>query len=455
MLDTDNSATNWIDHSARKPDTASMNLRVVILVLSAIGNVVLASIIVRQRPTATVADTVTATSSATPAADSQATQAGQTITGLDAGLIPATPNNDSSESESFRWSQLEAADYKEYIARLRAFGVPEKVVRDIIIADVNKLYRPRYAALLPPKKPANPNFWENRNNYYNRDRDMTKEQREQTAALRKEQTNLIKELLGADVYEQISKESGYPDYTERMYGTLDKEQREKISDMQQKFQEEQSAIYAKADGYIDQDTQKELEALRKKHRAELATVLTPEQLEEYELRSSQTSQTMRWELSSFEPDEKEFRAIHNYKQAMDELNSSRSDDEEKPLTAEEQKARRDKQKALDESLATSLGTNRVAEYKLMSNYEYRNLFEAGVAKETVMKIPDMKKEAESAAAKIRKDNSLTQEQKNAALKAIKTETSQALAEMLGDRRAKYYQQSGGWWLRNLAPSEDQ
>ena len=430
-----------------------MNLRVAILVLSLIGNIVLASVVMRQRHSpSTTADinaplhqTIDLNSANSPATTDPSSAAEQ---------LPITAPSEGNASDKFNWSQLEAADYKEYITKLRAFGVSEKVVRDIIIADVNKLFRPRFAALRPPKKPKSPNFWETRRQNYSPDRDMTKEQREQTAALRKEQMTLIKELLGADVYDQMAKESGQPDYTERMYGKLDSEQRSKVADMQQKFQEEQSAIYAKADGYIDQDTQKELEALRKKQIAELATVLTPEQIEEFTLRSSQTSQTMRWELSSFEPDEKEFRAIHSYKQAFDELNLARND-EDKPLTPDEQKAAREKQKTIEESLATTLGTNRVVEYKLMSNYEYRNLFDAGVPKETVMKIPDMKKEAESAASKIRKDNSLTQEQKNEALKAIKAETSKALADIIGERRSKYYQQSGGWWLRNLAPSEEQ
>ena len=430
-----------------------MNLRVAILVLSLIGNFVLASVVVRQRhnPSSTAENNVQPHQTIDlNLANTPTTTAPSSI--LEQSLVNGV--SEGNASGNFHWSQLEAADYKDYIARLRAFGVTEKTVRDIIMADVNKLFRPRFAALRPPKKAANPNFWETRRQNYSPDRDMTTAQREQTAALRKEQMALIKELLGADVYEHMAKDSGQPDYTERTYGKLDSEQRSKVADMQQKFQEEQSAIYAKADGYIDQDTQKELEALRKKHRNDLATVLTPEHIEEYELRSSQTSQTMRWELSSFEPDEKEFRAIHSYKQAFDELNLARND-EDKPLTPDEQKAAREKQKSLDESLATTLGTNRVAEYKLMSNYEYRNLFDAGVPRETVMKIPDVKKEAESAASKIRKDKSLTQEQKSDALKAVKAETSKALADMIGERRSKYYQQSSGWWLRNLAPSEDQ
>ena len=429
-----------------------MNSHALILVLSLVGNVVFAAFVLRQR------DNSTATAEAST--HSQPVAAAQTTLSANSESASATEspaailiNNSGDSSGSFRWSQLEATDYKEYIARLRAFGVPEKVVRDIIIADVTKLFRPRFAALRPPRKLKNPNFWQTRGFNYNTQNAMTKEQREQTRALRKEQTDLIKELLGAGVYEEMAKDSGYPDYTERMYGPLSKEAREKISGMQERFQEEQSAFYAKTESYMDQDSQVELVAIRKKFRAELATVLTPEQLEEYELRSSETAQRMKWELSSFDPDEKEFRAIHSYKQMQEELNSARNT-EGTPITPEGQKEFREKQKALDASLAETLGTNRAVEYKLMDQYEYRNLLEAGVPKESVFKITDIKKEAEAAASKLRNDKSLTPEQRTAAVNEIKNEATKTLAELLGDRRAKYYQQSGGYWLRNLAPQSD-
>ena len=427
-----------------------MNSRALILALSLIGNVVIAAFVLRQRDNATDnAESSTHSQAAGVAQDTHVAGADTINTAESTVAIPATNSGDAQGN--FRWSQLEAADYKEYIARLRAFGVPEKVVRDIIIADINKLFRPRYAALLPPKKPKNEKFWENRNWGYNGGREQaTKDQREQTRELQKEQAELIKELLGANVHEEIAKESGYSDWTERMFGSLPKEARDKVSEMQQRFQEEQSDFYAKVDGHIDQDSQAELAAIRKKFRAELATVLTPEQLEDYELRNSETAQRMKWELSSFDPDEKEFRAIHAHKQASEELDVARNN-EDKPLTPDEQKELQKKRKELEASLADKLGTNRVAEYKLMEQYEYRNLLDAGVPKESVFKIPDIKKEAEAAANKLRKDKTLTDEQRNAALRDIKNETTKALSEMLGERRANYYQQSGGWWLRNLAP----
>lgn len=424
-----------------------MNLRLAILVASLVANVALATYIAIQRTSSTRSSAPASTYSPerSPSGKSRENQSPDSLVTSERALAVAT-------ASAFHWSQLESEDYKEYISRLRSFGVPEKVIRDIIIADVQKLYRPRFAALRPPKKPANPNFWETRNQGFYPNRDQTKEQREQTRALQKEQTELIKELLGVDVYEQIARESGYPDWTERMYGPLSKEDREKVTELQQRFQEAQADIYAKADGYIDQDTQAELAALRRNHRDELAKVLSPEQLQEYELRSSETAQRMKWELAWFEPSEKEFRAIHAFKQASEEASYVNSVDGAGQQTAEERMAQQKKIKDLETALAETLGADRAREYKLSEQYEYRNLLEAGVPRENVFKLVDMREEVESAARKLRQDKSLSNEQRNDALRAIKVETEKTLNEMLGERRAKYYTSSSGWWLRNLVPS---
>lgn len=426
-----------------------MKLPAAILTLSLAANVVLATFIINRRPSAP----------ATIASRVDSTIPSQSSTASGAAASHSDPNHldihiaNHPSLAGFQWAQLESTDYKEYIARLRAFGVPEKVVRDIIIADVTKLYRPRLAALRPPKQPKNPNFWETRNRGFNPDRNMTKEQREQTTALRKEQTELIKELLGADVYEAMARESGHPDWTERQFGPLSKEIRDKISEMQQRFQAAQSELYAKADGYIDQDTQAEVAALRKKLRAELATVLTPEQLEEYELRSSETAQRMRWELSWFEPDEKEFRAIHAAKQSQEEITALLNPEvENSDATRDEIKALQKKQKELEASLAEALGTNRAREYQLANQYEYRNLLESGVSKDAVLQIADIRAEVEKATATVRRDQTLTKEERTATLQALKAETDKTLRDLLGERRAKSYQNQGGYWLRNIAPS---
>src|SRR6266446_3510341 len=45
--------------------------------------------------------------------------------------VPAgTPGTDTAPP--FLWSQIESADYREYIANLRAVGCPEQIIHDII-----------------------------------------------------------------------------------------------------------------------------------------------------------------------------------------------------------------------------------------------------------------------------------------------------------------------------------
>ena len=40
----------------------------------------------------------------------------------------------------FNWESLESSDHKQYIANLRSVGCPQETIRDIIRADVNRLY---------------------------------------------------------------------------------------------------------------------------------------------------------------------------------------------------------------------------------------------------------------------------------------------------------------------------
>ena len=55
-------------------------------------------------------------------------------------------------TNSFHWGQLETSDYREFIARLRAIGCPEQTIRDLVIADIDKLYAAKVQSLRPMRK---------------------------------------------------------------------------------------------------------------------------------------------------------------------------------------------------------------------------------------------------------------------------------------------------------------
>jgi hypothetical protein len=127
---------------------------------------------------------------------------------------------------------------------------------------------------------------------------------------------------------------------------------------------------------------------------------------------------------------REFRAIFDYKQALEDLNPQRFPSEDSPRpSAEETKARQQKQKDVEAALADTLGADRAKEFKMLDQWEYRNLADSGVSKDALLKVAEMKQQAENAAAEVRRDKSLSADQRTQALQAVRIETEKSLAEL--------------------------
>lgn len=379
-----------------------------------------------------------------PAAAPATAPAGPAKRGSATAPEPA-PMPASARAEAFNWRNVESEDYKKYIANLRAIGCPEETIKDIIIADVNKLYTPKIEAL---KRPATEyKYWEPQQNFGSvTDRDKQRQMRE----IAKEKKALLQELLGIDVDEEARKLSAYADYYERTIGFLPKEKREALRELTQKFSDLEQDVYRKSGGRMDPEDSKELLKIRNDRRAELAKVLTPQELLEYEVRNSQTASQMRYDLTAFEPNESEFRRIFK---ARAEFDNEFGPNYGGTQDAEQQKQRAEAQRKLDAALKLELGDERYAEYKQASDYAYRELARVAaryeLPKETAKKVWAVKTAAEEQAGKLRQDQSLSTEQRLAASKAIQAETEKAVTEMLGERGYKSYLNSGGYWMRNI------
>lgn len=351
-------------------------------------------------------------------------------------------------SEAFNWRTIESEDYKKYIANLRGIGCPEETVKDIIVADVNKLYAPKLAALTRPATEYK--YWEPQRNFGSTP-DVDKQR--QMRAIAKEKKALLQELLGVDMDEETRKLYGGMDYYERMSGFLPKEKRDPVRELVQKYSELEQDVYRKSDGRVDSEDAKELQKIRNDRRAELAKLLTPQELLEYELRNSQTATQMRYDLTAFEPNEEEFRKIFK---ARAEFDSEFGPNYGGAQDAEQMKKRAEAQRKVDEALKAELGPERYAEYKQASDYSYRELARVAaryeLPKETAKKVWAVKTAAEEQANQLRQDQSLSAEQRQTAAKAIQTETEKAVTEMLGERGYKSYVNSGGFWIRNVGSS---
>src|ERR1017187_7157912 len=105
------------------------------------------------------------------------------------GAVKAAPRPaEASRVAPFDWRQVESADYKQYIANLRAIGCPEKTIKNIIVADVNDLFSSRMASVTQT----------NQYQYWKKEPvSRSEEQRKQLRDLYTQKQDLLK-VLGVD-----------------------------------------------------------------------------------------------------------------------------------------------------------------------------------------------------------------------------------------------------------------
>ncbi len=351
-------------------------------------------------------------------------------------------------TQDFSWHLVEAQDYKEYIANLRAVECPEETIRDIISADVNKLYAARYRELRGPEAKEY-KYWKTES--FNSNTKEGYELQRKYRALEKEKSALLVELLGVDPEKERNRELGYLNYTERNFSFLSDDKKDKVRQVQEKFEEQRQEMYRR--GILDDDDQKELRKIHVAQMAEMAQFLTPKELEQYELRASQTASQLRHDLDGFEPSENEFREIFQIRKAREEDLVYNHDPDDKDGMERRKKALEE----VDAQIKAQLGETRFAEYKRAQDWSYKELARledrAGLAKGTAASVYDMKKIVEDQVKKVRENKTLSSDQRNQILQEIRDETERTIVATLGgEKNFNRFKSRGGHWVSTIAPN---
>src|SRR5688500_8776731 len=369
-----------------------MNTRV-LLILSILANVLLGAYIVYQgrgKAPAPAASAPDGKAAITPARPSR---------NQDAKTVPVTLH-----ATGLDWRGVESEDYKKYIANLRAVGCPEETIRDIITADVNKLFEQRKRDVTGTTNKFQ--FWKTGTFFT----DMFNEEKlNKHRELAKEKRDLLKELLGVDVAEKPDPMAGMNPY-ETLLDFLPAEKQNALMEHEQSFAAKMMKRMKDA-----QNNPEIMRELMKEKDAELAKVLSPQEKEEYDLRMSQTAMMMRMQMSEFQPNEQEFRDIFKLRKEFENEYGMMGMQSNKPEDVEKRQAA---QQELDQSIKNTLGEDRYREYKYDQDFSRSTLKdiakEFNVPKEQAFKVFDVKTAAQEGAARVRKDQSLTPEQREAA-----------------------------------------
>src|SRR5258707_54955 len=351
------------------------------------------------------------------------------------------------------WNAIESTNYQSYIVNLRSINCPEETIRDIILADIAKLYARRRAAIRARGQPYR--FWQTGDAWENglaKDPIIQKELQD----LEREQRDLVRALLGVDLQTELARYWNAEDDQERTYGFLNQEKRQRVVEMQSKYDELEQEVYAASKGVMLDEDQEKLKRIQKQKEAELATLLSPEELEEYELRNSATANGMRSQLTGFQPTEEEFRKVFRLQKAFDNEFNQAFDSTDQNQLETKAKAQQDAQEALNAEVKKSLGETRYNEWLRAQDGDYKALAQVAdrfeLPKDSIGKVFDMKQEAERLKQKVDANPNLTEPQRNQALAAIASETERSVTAALGDKGFKAYQKANGQWLQNLAIS---
>lgn len=352
------------------------------------------------------------------------------------------------------WADIQSNDLKLFIRRLRTCGCPEATIQDLILAEVNRLYAVRTRALWPERYEQKP-FWQTQKQQFDPvEQKRNRESYRQERAWQKEKSALLVELLGVDPEKELRKEQGLDDpmdWQTSQYSFLPEAKREALQKYLDTFDDQAQEMYARNRGMWDAQSRAEQRALEAEKLAGLAQILTPSELREYELRSSQTANQLGADLHNLTVNREQYEAIFDIRKKYGETIYNWADNE----TAEGRQLAEANQKAMKAELAAALGPDLVKQMDRSQDYYYQQLVRmaerSDLPADTAGKIYDYKQAAEDSAKLLRENKTLTSEQRQEMAQQIRSETEATLVQTLGEKNYKRYLRNGGWWLNTLAP----
>lgn len=338
-----------------------------------------------------------------------------------------------------------AGDLRGLVARLRAAGYPPFIIRAIVSAQLTEQFGVRRKAVVARQEVVP--YWKSSQSF-----PPDAKAGGELAALSREQAALLKDLLGPDA---APSDEWSRLIRERQYGNLPQEKIDRLQGILSDYNDLRAQINADTKGIMLPEDRQKYALLEKEQRADIAKLFTPEELEAYDLRTSNTANRLRFQLAGFNPTEEEFRKIHDLsrdtesqvaalEQTAMETGNSRAMAEAQGLQAQ-----------LSAQIAAALGAARAADYQqaIDPNYQQVNrlLTRLDLPTSLAPQVVSVQQDIQPRANAIRQDRSLSTDERSSRLAVLAQEAQTRLTSTLGERGFQAYKGFGGWWLNNLTP----
>lgn len=330
------------------------------------------------------------------------------------------------------WTELNAPVDADLVARLRAEGFPP----DMIHALIDVRLRARYAAELRKfRPPADYAYW--RGTFYSDD--LSPEARAERRALERKIADERRLLLGADAdlatdYERASRA--------RDFGSIPAAKVEQLSAILKDYADIAAGVRDRAKRVTFPEDREQLALLEREKRADMMKLLTPEELADYDLRSSPSAATVRNRLRFFNPSEDEYRAITAAQLAFDERYGVTN-----LLSAEQQQRRTEAEAELTAQIKALLPSERFAEYAITTDPFYGRIDslvqEAHLPATATAQVVTAQRDFAQRGTVIKENRNLTSADRESQLSALAQEATIRLTTVLGPDAFAIYKRNGG------------
>jgi hypothetical protein len=372
-----------------------------------------------------------------------------TVTQITVKKFNATNLLEALASRTLGWRAIESTNYLVYIHNLRSIGCPEETIRDIIIADIAKLFAQRRAAIRAQAPPLE--FWRTlkEGEVYG----DNPETRSQLKALTDEEHKWVTSLLGADYDSEIAKFNTEDHAGDSIYNFLPPEKRSQVLALVHSYEEMERQIQGRSGGILLASDEQQLRDLEQQKQEALSKILDPEEMLAYDLHLSPLANELRYELNGFSPTAQEFQEIYGLRKTYNQVLDSSFDSNDKTPPYLKEQAFQNAESALDAATQKVLGNERFKEYSRARDADYQALLKLSDRLELPGTVPDqvynMKLEAERQKQRVEANAQLTAEQRQQALLGIAQETQRSLSQVMGEKVYNEYRKSGGEWVDDL------
>jgi hypothetical protein len=352
-------------------------------------------------------------------------------------------------AQMFRWSQVESDDYRAYIERLRAIGCPDQTIRDLIIADIDKLFAPRMVEANPAARDLG--YWQSDDKEIETTADHLERQRRQRE-IDFAKRQILQELLGIDVVSERSKTQGAEDRFGRRLSFLPDDKRNTVRMLLEEYNAQEVAVRQKTweEGEaLTAEDRARLKELERQREDAVAKALSPAELERYQMAMSPLAYKLRESLFGMNANEQEYKDLYQLRQGFEQR---WPEEQGEPTDPQKRQQWAEAKAELEKSIEEKLGAERYAEYARARDPDYRALAITAarykLAPAVAQEVYEYRRVFLEQRAFVTGNRSLTAEQQAAALKAMTVETMDVIRSRMGAAAFEQYLRGGhGAWMQ--------